>query len=225
MLTSPDVNAITLVAQDYLKAIWSATEWGGPPLTTKTLADRFQTSQANVSETVRRLAGQGLLHYQPYRPVTLTTTGSAYALTMVRRHRLLETFLVRTLGYGWREVHDEAERLEHAVSDTLIERVDVLLGHPLTDPHGDPIPRADGTVPHPVGARALLGAEPDTYTVLRVSDAEPDTLDRLEGQGIAPGSRVRVVDGPHGSQACNAVGEALDPADLAAVQVRPIDVT
>ncbi len=221
MAAGPDVSDITPVAQDYLKAIWSGTEWGGPPITTKALAQRFQTSQANVSETVRRLAGQGLLHYQPYRPVTLTATGRTYAVAMVRRHRLIETFLVRTLGYGWREVHEEAERLEHAVSETLIERIDDLLGRPVADPHGDPIPAADGTVPHPRGARPLVGAGPDTYTVLRVSDAEPDTLDRLERHGVVPGCIVRVINGPAGRETHSAGGTRLTRADQEAIQVGP----
>ncbi|MDN5770546.1 MAG: metal-dependent transcriptional regulator, partial [Microlunatus sp.] len=143
------VEEITTVAQDYLKVIWSATEWGGPAITTKDLAARFGTSQANVSETVKRLAGQNLVDYQPYKPVVLTPRGTVLALAMVRRHRLVETFLVTVLGYEWEEVHDEAERLEHAVSDTLIARIDQRLGHPTSDPHGDPIPAADGTVRRP----------------------------------------------------------------------------
>ncbi len=215
---SPDPNDITPVAQDYLKVIWSATEWGGPPITTKALADRFQTSQANVSETVRRLAGQGLMHYEPYRPVSLTAAGSAYAVAMVRRHRVLETFLVSILHYSWNEVHDEAERMEHAVSERLIERMDALLGHPTADPHGDPIPRADGTVHHPPEARPLNEVEPGRYTVLRVSDADPDALDRLDTLGVRPGIHLDVVTDDvlvSGSR------RRLSGTDLAAIQVRP----
>lgn len=106
-----EVDALTPVAQDYLKVIWAATEWGEPPITTKGLATRFGTTQANVSETVRRLEAQGLVAYEPYRPVVLTELGVRLAMAMVRRHRLIECFLATTLGYGWDEVHDEAERL------------------------------------------------------------------------------------------------------------------
>ncbi len=184
------VDEISAVAQDYLKVVWTATEWGGPPITTKALAERFGSSQANVSETVRRLAGQGLVEYQPYRPVNLTAQGCALALAMVRRHRLMETFLVTTLGYDWNEVHDEAERLEHAVSELLVERIDRLLGHPDADPHGDPIPRSDGTVPRPPDTVLLADAGPGTWAVVRISDADPGVLNRLQAQGIRPGVRV-----------------------------------
>lgn len=215
--TRPDPNDISSVAQDYLKVIWSATEWGGPPMTTKTLARRFQTTQANVSETVRRLAGQGLLHYQPYRPVSLTAAGSAYAVAMVRRHRLLETFLVETLHYGWNEVHDEAERMEHAVSEGLVQRIAALLGEPEADPHGDPIPRADGTIPHVPGACPLHGAEPGRYTVVRVSDSDPATLVRLDALGVRPGVHVDVR--ADAVVVC-ATRCHLGRADLATIQVR-----
>ena len=122
------VDELTAVAQDYLKVIWSATEWGDPPITTKGLAARLGTTQANVSETVKRLAAQGLVTYESYRPVRLTARGERLAVAMVRRHRLIEAFLVGVLDYRWDEVHDEAEALEHAASDTLIDRIDALLG-------------------------------------------------------------------------------------------------
>ena len=135
----PQVDALSSVAQDYLKVIWSATEWGDPPITTKALAARLGTTPANVSETLRRLDSQGLVHYEPYRPARLSASGRRLALAMVRRHRLLEAFLAGMVGYSWDEVHDEAERLEHAVSDDFLDRIDALLGFPTHDPHGDPI--------------------------------------------------------------------------------------
>src|SRR6478609_10835212 len=104
---------------------------------------------STVSETVRRLSAQGLLEHAPYGAIALTDRGRSLALAMVRRHRLLEAFLVTELGYGWDEVHDEAEVLEHAVSDRLIARIDAKLGFPQRDPHGDPIPGSDGQVPTP----------------------------------------------------------------------------
>ena len=178
------VDDLTPVAQDYLKVIWSATEWGEPPITTKGLAARFATTQANVSETMRRLQRHGLVIYQPYKPVTLTGSGKTLAVAMVRRHRLLEAFLAQVLGYGWDEVHDEAEVLEHALSDRLLDSIDRELGHPRRDPHGDPIPHADLSVPR-VDAM-LLGdaAEGVPGTVVRISDRDPELLRHLAAHSI-----------------------------------------
>ncbi|MCA0252871.1 MAG: metal-dependent transcriptional regulator [Actinobacteria bacterium] len=205
-----EVDSLTPVAQDYLKVVWGATEWGEPPITTTGLAARFGTTAANVSETVRRLAAQGLVEYQPYRPVALTERGRRLAMAMVRRHRLIECFLAQVLGYGWDEVHDEAERLEHAVSDDFLARIDRLLDHPQFDPHGDPIPGPDGTLPAPAPALLLSQAAPGRYLVARVSDADPDALARLRERGLVPGVVIDSAD--------------LDPADpdLAAVRVRPV---
>lgn len=188
-----DVDEISPVAQDYLKAIWSATEWGADPITTSALAARFGTSAANVTDTVKRLAAQGLVEHTPYKPVRLTAAGTAYAVAMVRRHRLLETFLVTALGYGWDEVHTEAERLEHAVSDTLVERIDAFLDHPASDPHGDPIPDPAGRIAMPGDATLLdevIAA--GRYRVVRVSDADPDTLAEAAARGIVPGASITV---------------------------------
>ncbi len=205
-----EVDALTAVAQDYLKVIWAATEWGEPPITTKGLAARFGTTQANVSDTVRRLAAQGLVTYEPYRPVVLTTRGVALAMAMVRRHRLIECFLAQVLGYGWDEVHDEAERLEHAISDDFLARIDRLLDHPRFDPHGDPIPGADGTLPTAAPAVLLPQAVLGLHLVARVSDADPEVLARLRDRGLVPG--VVVESGEL---------DLTDP-DLAAVYVRPL---
>ncbi|HAM45784.1 MAG TPA: metal-dependent transcriptional regulator [Propionibacteriaceae bacterium] len=185
-----EVEELTSVAQDYLKVIWSATEWGDPPITTTGLARRFDTTSANVSVTLRRLEGQGLLSYQPYRPAELTELGQRLALAMVRRHRLLETFLATELGYAWDEVHDEAERLEHAVSEELLARIDHRLGFPLVDPHGDTIPRTDGTLAPRVVALSLSQALPGSYRVVRVSDADSVVLAKLAALGVVPGAEI-----------------------------------
>ncbi|WP_298129061.1 metal-dependent transcriptional regulator [Micropruina sp.] len=182
------VDELTAVAQDYLKVIWSATEWGDPPITTKGLAARLGTTQANVSDTVKRLAAQGLVTYESYRPVRLTERGERLAVAMVRRHRLIEAFLVGVLNYRWDEVHDEAEALEHAASDTLIDRIDALLGHPVADPHGDPIPAADGTLRRRPAVRLTRIVGP--RRVVRVSDADPDVLARCRALGIVPDAVV-----------------------------------
>lgn len=203
------VDELTRIAQDYVKVIWSATEWGEPPITTKGLAERFDTSQANVSDTVRRLAARGLVEYEPYRPVVLTGLGTRLAMAMVRRHRLLECFLAEVVGYGWDEVHDEAERLEHAVSDDFLDRIDRLLGHPTVDPHGDPIPGPDGVLPDLAPAPLLSEVEPGRYLVVRVSDADPERLGRLRERGLVPGTLV------------DTAGLELTDADLGAIRVRP----
>jgi DtxR family Mn-dependent transcriptional regulator len=140
---------LTTVAQDYLKVIWTAQEWSLEKVSTKMLAERIGVSASTASESIRKLADQGLVDHEKYGAVTLTEAGRRAALAMVRRHRLMETFLVRELDYSWDEVHDEAEVLEHAVSDRMLDRIDAKLGHPTRDPHGDPIPAADGRVPTP----------------------------------------------------------------------------
>src|SRR3712207_4090002 len=119
-MARPDPVPLTPAVQDYLKAVWSAGEWSAAPVTTKMLAERLGVGAPTVSEMVRRLCDQGLLHHVRYGAVELTADGRAHAVAVVRRHRLIETFLVSELGYGWDEVHDEAEVLEHAVSDRLV---------------------------------------------------------------------------------------------------------
>ena len=216
------VDDLTPVAQDYLKVIWSATEWGEPPITTKGLAARFATTQANVSETMRRLQRHGLVTYQPYKPVTLTVSGETLALAMVRRHRLLEAFLAQVLSYGWDEVHDEAERLEHAVSEEFINRIDRLLGHPRTDPHGDPIPGPNGDWAPQAGAIKLAQAEPGRYRVVRVADTDPEQLSRLRRNRVVPGAVLHVRAGPAPFLLGDLSPADMYPEDLDVVRVRPV---
>ena len=132
--------------EDYVKVIYGFTEWQDKPITYSQLAQSLGVANSSVSEMVRKLKDQGLVDHKPYSAITLTDSGVRLALSMVRRHRLIETYLVQEFGYSWDEVHDEAELLEHAVSDTFIERMATKLGNPQRDPHGDPIPAADGTV-------------------------------------------------------------------------------
>ncbi len=187
------VSDLSTVAQDYLKVIWSATEWSETPITVKQLSDRLGVRAATVSDGIRRLADQGMLVHEPYGAIELTEAGRRHAVAMVRRHRLLETFLVEELGYGWDEVHDEAEVLEHAVSDTLIERIDSRLGFPSRDPHGDPIPTADGTPRRPEAERLSDAAPGIRLVVTRISDADPAVLRYLAERGIGLDT-VLVVD-------------------------------
>jgi DtxR family Mn-dependent transcriptional regulator len=178
------VSDLSSVAQDYLKIIWSATEWSDEPVTVKQLSERMGVRAATVSDGIRRLADQHLVVHERYGGVGLTEAGRRHAVAMVRRHRLIETFLVEELGYGWDEVHDEAEVLEHAVSDELVERMDRRLGFPARDPHGDPIPTADGTPRRPE-AVALLDADAGVpLRVVRISDADPAVLRYLADRGL-----------------------------------------
>ncbi|BBZ75290.1 DtxR family transcriptional regulator [Mycolicibacterium anyangense] len=196
---SPDQNPnigvrdLTMVAQDYLKVIWTAQEWSHEKVSTKLLAERLGVSASTASESIRRLADQGLVHHEKYGAVTLTERGRAAALAVVRRHRLLETFLMRELGYGWDEVHDEAEILEHAVSDMMLDRIDAKLGHPTRDPHGDPIPGADGRVPTPPARQLSACSDGDIATVARISDADPEMLRYFDAVGISLDSRLQVI--------------------------------
>ncbi|WP_326547131.1 manganese-binding transcriptional regulator MntR [Mycolicibacterium sp. ND9-15] len=188
-----DARDLTTVAQDYLKVIWTVQEWSLEKISTKLLAERIGVSASTASESIRKLADQGLVNHEKYGAVTLTAAGRAAALAMVRRHRLMETFLVRELGYGWDEVHDEAEVLEHAVSDRMLDRIDAKLGYPTRDPHGDPIPAADGRVPTPDARQLSVCHDGDTGTIARISDADPEMLRYFDSVGINLDSRLRVL--------------------------------
>lgn len=187
------MDTISSTAQDYLKAIWTASEWGGAPITTTGLATRFGTTAATASDTIKRLTAQGLTTHEPYGSIGLTALGETHALQMVRRHRLIEAFLVTSLGYGWDEVHAEAENLEHSVSDLMVDRIDALLGHPSSDPHGDRIPGKDGRVSHPADARRASLAEPGEYLILRISDDDSERLTYFRDRGFVPGACVSVA--------------------------------
>ena len=166
------------VTQDYLKIVWAACEWGGVGASVTGLAKRMEVAPSTASENVARLVEEGLLVHEPYKAVTLSEEGRRRAMGMIRRHRILETYLVTRLGFGWDEVHAEAEELEHAVSERLLERLDAVLGHPTRDPHGDPIPTADGRliVPDLVGLETLpVGSD---GVVGRIQD-DTETLRRL----------------------------------------------
>jgi DtxR family Mn-dependent transcriptional regulator len=179
--------------EDYVKVIYGFTEWQDKPITSSQLAQRLGVANSSVSEMVRKLKDQGLVDHKPYSAITLTDSGVRLALSMVRRHRLIETYLVQELGYSWDQVHDEAELLEHAVSDTFIERMAAKLGDPQRDPHGDPIPAADGTVLLPEAH--LLGELDPGHTgrITRISDENPDLLRYLSAEEIDLDAEVEVV--------------------------------
>jgi DtxR family Mn-dependent transcriptional regulator len=179
--------------EDYVKVIYGFTEWQDKPITSSQLAQRLGVANSSVSEMVRKLKDQGLVDHKPYSAITLTPAGIRLALSMVRRHRLIETYLVEELGYSWDEVHDEAELLEHAVSDTFIERMAAKLGNPRRDPHGDPIPTADGAVLMPEAH--LLGELDPGHTgrITRISDENPDLLRYLAAENIDLDADVEVM--------------------------------
>ncbi|OJX64126.1 MAG: hypothetical protein BGO95_02490 [Micrococcales bacterium 73-13] len=175
--------------ENYLKAVWSDEEWDRTT-TNGTLAAALGLAPSSVTEAVRKLADAGLLAHARYGAVTLTEAGRAIAVGIVRKHRLVETFLVDELGYGWDEVHAEAEVLEHAVSDRFVDALDARLGRPARDPHGDPIPRADGVVP--VGGEVPLEEVPagTRVRIVRVSDAVPGLFALLDARGLRLGSEL-----------------------------------
>lgn len=183
----------TSTVEDYLKAILLAGQRGpGELVTTGRVAAAVGVAPGTATAMVKTLSDSGLLRYEPYSGVRLTAAGRQLAVHVLRRHRLLELFLVQVLGMDWSEVHAEAERLEHAVSDRLIERIDEMLGHPATDPHGDPIPDSRGRVEEPELA-SLLGCPLDKpVVVVRVDDQSPEFLQLVEREGLKPGSLLVV---------------------------------
>jgi DtxR family Mn-dependent transcriptional regulator len=185
-------DELTTVAQDYLKVIWNAQEWSSEPVVAKLVAERIGVAASTVSEMIRRLAAQGLVEHAPYGAITLTDLGRSLAVAMVRRHRLLETFLVVELGYTWDEVHDEAEVLEHAVSERMLERMDAKLGHPERDPHGDPIPGPYGDMPQLTAVALTAMQVGESGRIARISDADSLVLRYLSELGLALDSHVTV---------------------------------
>ena len=178
---------------DYLKTIYHHTEWQDDRITPSQLAAELGLAPSSVTEMVQKLAAQGLVTHRPYGPIALSDDGERRAAAIIRRHRLIETWLVREFGYAWDEVHDEAEVLEHAISDRLLEGIDERLGRPRFDPHGDAIPDAAGHVhrePFVVLGRASAC---HTGRVLRVSDRDPELLRAVESAGVAVGATVTVT--------------------------------
>ncbi|WP_029150295.1 metal-dependent transcriptional regulator [Microbacterium indicum] len=180
---------------DYLKTIYAHTEWQDAAITPSVLASKLGVAPSSVTEMVKKLAAQALVSHEPYRAVTLTDEGLARAVVMTRRHRLIETWLVDEFGYGWDEVHDEAEVLEHAVSDRLLDGIDEKLGFPRFDPHGDAIPRPDGSVDREPFVQLADAAEGHEGRVLRVLDRDPALLREITLAGIDVGTSVTVRAG------------------------------
>jgi DtxR family Mn-dependent transcriptional regulator len=220
----PAARALTGPVEDYLKAIYELERAGAPAATTR-LAARLGVAPASVTGMVRRLAEQGLLTHERYRGVRLTPRGRQAALRTIRRHRVIEAYLVRALGYGWDEVDAEAERLEHAASDDLVDRMAAAIGEPTSDPHGAPIPSREGSVEEPE-YRSLADLDVGRAAeVMQVSDEDPSLLRYLADLAIRPGSRVRVVErAPFGGPITLQIGKAtrvVGPALAERLRVRP----
>lgn len=185
--------AISHAMEDYLKAIHQIAEAsGGAPVQTQALADRLEVSTASVTGMVKKLDQVGLVEHAPYRGVVLTPTGEQVALEILRHHRLLELYLVEQLGMSWEEVHAEADRLEHVISEGLEDRIAAALGQPDRDPHGDPIPARDGTVPSDPWQPLATAPTGTDVEILRVSDRDPRLLQYLAERGLTPGAIAHV---------------------------------
>jgi DtxR family transcriptional regulator, Mn-dependent transcriptional regulator len=188
--------------EDYAKAIYALSQRSGGPVGTSELAERLGVAPATATAMLKRLDGIGLVDHQPYHGVSLTPDGQRLALEVVRHHRLLESYLSEALGMPWDRVHDEAEVLEHYISEELEGLIADKLGDPSHDPHGDPIPGPDLALPEEEGGRPLdsmVDGEAATFT--RVSDSDPRMLRYLAERGIKPGARVLLIgrqpfDGP-----------------------------
>jgi len=189
---APVREAFTRSQQDYLKSLYLL---GGDehPVPTRELAQRLGISSPSVSEMVTRLTAQGLVEHDRYRGQQLTKEGRKVALELVRHHRLLEMFLVQVLGFGWDEVHDEAERLEHVISERMEQRIFELLGQPQLDPHGHAIPTLAGKVKASSHRKLSDSREGERVTVQGVSDDDPVKLRELQRRGLVPGTKLVVL--------------------------------
>lgn len=211
--------------QDYLKVVWDLHERTGKKVTLGDVADRMGEKKPTASEAVKKLASRGFVMHEPYQGISLTEKGHDVAMVMVRRHRLIECFLFSKLGYTWDEVHAEAEKLEHAVSDEFISRIDALLGHPKRDPHGDPIPSEAGEIDAAVHTDLTDIPVGDVVVVDRISDSDPELLRYLALAGVGPGSVLRAEQAPYAGMrvfsivSAVAVGDGETPAAGQSVHV------
>jgi DtxR family transcriptional regulator, Mn-dependent transcriptional regulator len=191
LMTDPTVEKpYSSSVGDYIKAIWDLGGVGSA--STKDVADRLLVSPASVSNMFVRLQEMGLVEYERYQGASLTERGRVEALRLIRRHRLIETFLLEHLGYDWQEVHDEAERLEHAVSDGFTERLAAFLGHPDHDPHGGPIPSPEGILEADDSFPLSQAVAGKTLRISKVRDEDAEMLDYLGDRNLVPGRLVTV---------------------------------
>ncbi len=183
----------TISIENYLKALHHLEAELGQ-VSSGALATAVDVTQPSATKALKTLAAVGLVENEPYKGARLTVKGNRAALNVIRKHRLIEVFLTEVLGYEWDEVHDEAERLEHAVSDRLADRIDEFLGHPTADPHGDPIPQADGSMPDQSSICLDELSVGEKGKVVRVLTQDRELLRYLDSLGIRPGKDVLVLD-------------------------------
>ncbi|MFB6302993.1 MAG: metal-dependent transcriptional regulator [Haloferacaceae archaeon] len=214
------------VTEDYLKTIYKLQRTEGAPVSTSDIADRLDRSGASVTSMLDKLAERGLVEREKYKGAELTAEGETVALEVIRHHRLLEAYLTEHLDYSWSEVHDEAERLEHHISEEFERRVAEVLGHPTSDPHGDPIPGEDLSPPEDDTSPLLDHGEGTSVTVARVADRDEAELEYLADAGITPGTHLDVTDvAPFGMVTVRTDdGEQSLPEDVAeSIRVRESD--
>jgi len=210
-------SAVSSTAEDYLKAVLNLED-RHEKASTSNVARRLAVSDGTVTDMLRKLQSAGLLEYTPYRGAALTPRGRAIALKILRRHRLIELFLHRIMGYGWEQVHDEAERLEHAVSDFFVERIDALMNYPSKDPHGEVIPDARG-FRESEDDISLAQAGEGRFTIRKVINASPELLTYLNKESLVPAQSFTLLEkapfhGPlklqlHGRMALTYVGHEV----------------
>jgi DtxR family Mn-dependent transcriptional regulator len=188
-------QTLTISIQDYLKSIYELTE-NGESASTNALAKKLNVSAPSVTGMIQKLASAkpALVEYQKHQGATLTKEGRKAALEVIRHHRLLEAWLVQTLGYSWDEVHEEAERLEHVISENFERRIATAMGHPTRDPHGEPIPTADLKMPLDDSTPLSALRPHQTVTIKRVIASDKDLLRYLEGLGLTPGAQIELKD-------------------------------
>jgi DtxR family Mn-dependent transcriptional regulator len=195
-----DRSTLTQSMENYLKTIFEVLEHD-ERATTSSIAERMGIAASSVTSMIKKLAELNLVTHRPYQGVRLTAVGEKTALEVVRHHRLLELYLAEALGVPWDRVHDEAEKLEHVISEDLEDRIDAALGSPTIDPHGAPIPTRDGTVRRVATRRLADVGQGQTVTVLEVTDRDPELLRYLGEMQLYPGTEIRIVrvepfDGP-----------------------------
>lgn len=199
--TVTDFTRPSATVEDYLKALYTLEQRGHDKVRIKDMAELMDVSLPSVTTMMKSLAEQDLVERAAYRGVSLTESGNLAALKVIRKHRLVEAFLIEVLGYTWDEVHEEAERLEHAMSDLLTDRIDQYLGFPRFDPHGDPIPNAEGTIEQRTTQSLIDAPLHQPVTVRRVTDQSSEVLQYLGERGVQPGviltvERVDPFEGP-----------------------------
>src|ERR1035438_629431 len=217
----------TSTVENYLKAILVRSADADGVVSTGSIAEALGVTPGTITTMVKSLAAQGLVEHQPREGVRLTAAGRAHALRVVRKHRLIETFLVQVMKMDWKEVHEEAEALEHAISDRVLLRIDAILGHPVSDPHGDPIPsRRSHLLERGKGVTLATCESQKPLRVERILDQSPVFLEFIQRTGLKPGARVRVRERDHtsGIVRCELKeGEAtLGLPEAAKIEVRPV---